>query len=355
MTVRRRRPMRWGRMSAVIVLAFLIGAAGRAIWANGVFSSTPTGFGGSCKVAGHLPGVADIEIADGTAFISAANARGPGKDDGIYALSLADGGKLTRLAGGPKDFHPRGIALAPSPNGTGLFLIAINRNTAGTFAIHTFEVTNPGTAPALVSEGLIQGGLLTNPQDVAAAGPGTFYVANGTASKNPILHALAAYGVIPGGDILYFNGSAFRIAADGLYGTRSLALTPDGGHLIVAGLLSRNLTSFTRESFSGTLTEDKSLGLPAGPEKVTLDSRGDLWVAAHANLPAWRSFQGDASKPSPSQVLRVTLMGGAPQTVFQVYGDAGKQLAGASVAASDGRHLLIGSSLDGRLLDCSLQ
>jgi hypothetical protein len=41
--------------------------------------------------------------------------------------------------------------------------------------------------------------------------------------------------------------------------------------------------------------------------------------------------------------------------VFQVYGNDGKEIAGASVAAYDGHHLLIGSTLDGRLLDCTAQ
>jgi sugar lactone lactonase YvrE len=359
----RRRPIRWGRISVIIVVAVLAGVGARAIWANGIFAHAPTGFAGSCKVAGHLPGIADIEIAHNMAFISASSAHTAGKDDGLYALPLTGGGRLVKLAGTPKDFHPRGIGLTASPNGSGLFLLAVNRRGAASagagignrrFSIDSFEVTNPDTAPALVAEGTIEGGLLTNPQDVAAAGPGTFYVANGTAGSNPILHALAAYGVISGGNVLYFNGMSFRVMADGLYGTRSLALTPDGQHLIVAGLLSRDLKSFAREGFSGTLTEDKSLNLPAGPEKITLDSRGDLWVAAHANLPDWRAFSSDPSKPSASQVLRVSLLGGVPQSVDQVYGNDGSQIGGASVAASNGKHLLVGSSLDGRLLDCTL-
>ncbi len=350
---RPRRQLRWGRMSLIIIVMVLVGAGARAIWANGVFSSTPAGFAGSCKVVGRLPGVADIEIAHGTAFISASSSRGPGKDDGIYALKL-EGGKLTRLTGAPRDFHPRGIGLTASPDGSGLYLIAVNHRTTGKFSIDTFEVTAPGTAPALVAEGTIEGGLMVDPQDVAAAGPTAFYVANGTAGGNPLLRPLAAYGVIPGANVLYFNGMSFRVMADGLYGARSLALTPDGQHLIVAGLLSRDLRSFTRESFSGTLTEDKSLTLPAGPEKITLGPGGNLLVAAHASLLRWRSFLADPSRPSPSQVLRVSLADGVPQSVDRVYGNDGHEIGGASVAATDGRHLLIGSTLDGRLLDCTL-
>ncbi|HTM78476.1 MAG TPA: hypothetical protein VL133_12705, partial [Devosia sp.] len=299
-------------------------------------------------------------IAGDTAFVSVSSARGPGRDDGIYALPLGTGGKLTKLAGAPKDFHPRGIGLLASPNGQGLLLMAVNRRASPSsqghrFSIDSFEVANPHTAPALVAQGTIAGGLLINPQDVAVAGPGMFYVANGTAGANPVLHTLQTYGVMAGGDVLYFNGMTFKVVADGLYGTRSLVLAPDGQHLIVGGLLSRDLNVFQRESFSGTLTEGKPLGLAAGPQMITVDPHGDLWVAGHANLARWRAFAADRSKPSSSQVFRVNLRDGVPQSAQQVYGNDGAQIGGASVAAASGKHLLIGSTLDGRLLDCTLQ
>jgi len=393
--IHRQRRLRWGRMAAVLIGVTLIGAGVRAIWANGLFAHAPVGFAGACRTVAHVPGVADIEIAGHTAFVSVSSARGPSSDDGIYALPLSADGKLTRLAGAPKDFHPRGIGLLPSPDGQGLFLMAVNKRAGGAsaragatsketsaragatskeasaragaatkdtaagkktrFSIDSFEVSNPQTAPTLVAQGTIDGGLLINPQDVAAAGPGTFYVANGTADSNPVLHQLQTYGVIAGSNILYFNGMTFKVVADGLYGTRSLVLTPDGQHLIAAGLLSRNLEVFQRESFSGTLTADKPLGLPAGPQMITVDPRGDLWVAGHANLAQWRRFAADRSKPSSSQVFRISLAGGVPQSANQVYGNAGAQIGGASVAAVSGNHLLIGSTLDGRLLDCTLQ
>ena len=44
---------------------------------------------------------------------------------------------------------------------------------------------------------------------------------------------------------------------------------------------------------------------------------------------------------------------GVPQAAEQVYGSDGREIAGASIAVSDGRRLLIGSSLDNKLLDCT--
>lgn len=336
----------------MLAIVAAVSAAARAVWSNGVFSSTPVGFTGSCRSAGTVPGVQDIEAANGTAFVSVSSARGPSADDGIYALPLA-GGALRKLAGGPRDFHPRGIGLYRTPDGKGLFLMAVNKRSTGRFSIDSFEVTDPSGTPALVAQGTIEGGMLINPQDVAVASPVSFYVANGTAGKNPLLHIPQTYGVIPGGNILYFNGMSFSEAVDGLYGTRSLILTAGGTHLVVGGLLSRSLTSFSREPFTGALTEAGNLVLPAGPEKLSLDAQGQLLVAGHANLSDWRAANADPAKRAPSQLFRVTLLNGVPQDKEQVYGNDGRELSGASVGISADKTLLIGSSLDGRLLSCT--
>jgi arylesterase/paraoxonase len=348
----RLKSLRAWRMTGIMAGVAILVLIGRTLWINGVFSTAKSGFFGTCKVIAQLPGVEDIEIANGVAFVSAASARGPGAADGIYALPLT-GSKLTKLSGAPKDFHPRGIGLYRSPDGSGIFLMAVNRRSTGRFSIDSFEVTNPLTTPALVALGTVEGGLLINPQDVAAAGPGSFYVANGTASKNGFVHTLQTYGVIAGGNILYFNGMSFRVAADGLYGVRSVLLTPDGTHLVASSLLTRSLKTFNREPLNGALSDGDGFTMPAAPEKLTLDNRGEIWAAGHANLLPWRAMVTDPAARSSSQIFRVGLASGVPQDAEQIYGNDGGQIAGASVAASLGKRLLIGSSLDGRLLDCA--
>ncbi len=340
------------RMTAVMLVLALVFFAGRMLWANGLFSSAQTGFPGSCRVISNVPGVTDIEVAGGMAFVAVGNARGPRSEDGVYALPLNGTGRLTKLSGTPRDFHPRGIGLYRSPDGSGVFLLAVNRRSVGRYSIDSFEITNPATAPALVSQGTIGSGLLTDPQDVAASGMGSFYVSNGIAMP-AFLRRLADWGAVPGSNILHFNGMMFRVAAEDVYGARGLALTPDGNHLLVASLTTRSLRSFTREMMSGNLTEGGSLTLDVAPEKLSLDSRGEVWVAGHVSLIQWRDFLTDPDHRPPSQVFRVAIASGEPQQAQFVYGNAGGDIAAAGIAVSAGKRLLIGSALDGKLLDCS--
>ncbi len=346
------RPRRPGRALAALAIVASISALGRGVWVNGVFSSVKPGFSGTCQVVAKLPGVQDMEAAGGTLFLSVGSARGPGPQDGIYAMPLS-GGSPVKLAGGPKVFHPRGIGLYRTPDG--LQLYAVNHRSTGRFSIDSFEIKDTDGVPALVAQGTIQGGLMINPQDVAVAGPNQFYVANGTASTNPVIHGFQTYGIIPGGNILYFNGTSFRPLVDGLYGTRSLVLTPGGDHLIIGGLLSRSLTTYTREPFTGQLTDEETLNLSTGPEKLSIDAQGQVLAAGHADLLEWRAAIADSGKRAASQILRVNLLNGVPQAKEQIYGNSGSQLAGASVAVAAENRLLMGSSLDGRLLSCTLK
>jgi hypothetical protein len=343
-------------LTIVVMLVLAIGVfAVRGFEANDPFSSVSSAFSGTCTTL-PVAGVSDIEIdsPDHLALLAVLDARHPGPADGIYALDLSGPAKLTRLAGAPKDFHPRGIGMSRTPNG-GLFLMAVNHRATGRFSIDTFEVTRKDGVPALAAQGTIEGGLLTDPQDVAMIGPNSFYVSNAVTGKNALMRAIQAYGLWPGGDIVLFNGIAFREVVNGLSGPRGLALTADGSHLLAANVTGRNILSLSREMFTGNLSEAGSLALPSGPDHLALDGQGNIWAAGHANLFSWRNFGRNAGARSPSQIFKITLSGGVPQSATQVYGNDGSRIAGASAAAAIGGRLLIGSSLDGKLLDCQMR
>ena len=169
-----------------------------------VFLACRPGFVGQLQSSpAPCPGVQDIETADGTAFVSVASARGPDAADGIYALPLA-GGKLRKLAGAPKDFHPRGIGLYRTPDGGPVPDGGEPQRSSGRFSIDSFEVTDPATAPALVAQGTIEGGMLIDPQDVAAAGPAASMSPTAAAGKN-LTAACRRYGAAAGAECPVFQ------------------------------------------------------------------------------------------------------------------------------------------------------
>ncbi|HEX3753745.1 MAG TPA: hypothetical protein VHV26_01585 [Rhizomicrobium sp.] len=345
--------LRSGLTVAAVVGVVLAGIIARGIQANGVFSSVTPGFSGTCQSLA-VPGVADIEIdtADHLALLAVRDARHPGPRDGIYALGLSGSPALTRLAGTPADFHPGGIATYRTPGG--LLLMAVNHRSGGRSSIDTFLLTRKDGVLSLAAQGAIEGGLLRDPQDIAIVGQNNFYVSNGITGRNALMRALQRYGIMPGGDIVYFNGMSFREVVNGISGGSGLAVTADGGHVIAAALTGRSLVSLSRESFTGNLSQAGQLALPSGPDRITVEGN-TLWVAGHANLLSWRGFGQDPAARISSQIFRVQLAGGVPQSAEQVYGNDGDEIAGAAVAAAAGERLLIGSPLDGKLLDCTMK
>ncbi len=364
MTASARNPFRRAGLTVAAMLLVAAGGAGvRALQADGIFSSVTPGFAGRCKSAA-LAGVSDIAIdaKEKTAFLAVMDARQPGERDGIYALNLDGAGAPARLTGTPKDFHPRGLSLWRAQDG-GLFLAAVNARGAsggagatnkesGRASIDSFAAVQKDGVWTLSPQGTVMGGLLADPQDVALVGPNTFYVSNGVLGRNAIMRWLQIHGVLPGGNIAYFNGTILREVVNGIYSPRGLALTADGGHLLAASLTGRMLLSLNRESFTGNLSEGENLDLPAAPDKVMLDDKGNAWVAGHARLSSWRAFTADPDARPTSQIFRIAIQSGAPKAAEQVYGNDGSLLAGAQTGAAFGRRLLIGSSLDGKLLDC---
>jgi len=85
-----------------------------------------------------------------------------------------------------------------------------------------------------------------------------------------------------------------------------------------------------------------------------VDDEGNLWVGAHPKLLTFVEYREDASKRSPSQVLKLTPGAGASFSVSEVFLSDGSDLSASTVGARYGDRLLVGSVLDAKSLDCRL-
>ncbi len=342
-----------------IVLVAMIALGFRTLNALGVFTDVTPGFSGTCSAISGIAGPEDIAIDEksGLVFVSAldrrAKARGkPSAQDGIYALPLNGAPHLLKLSGTPVDFHPQGISLVRGADGS-LTLMAINHRSDGSNSVEIFDVKTQGSL-RLSEVGNIESRELVSPNAIAALDRDRFYVTNDHTSTSDLGRALDDLLVLPRANVLYFDGTVFRIAAENLNFPGGAALSPDGNYLYVTESFNRRLATYERGALSGSLKSVGTLAIPSGLDNLRFDAAGNLWVGSHPKALAMAAFRADPSKPAPSEIFRVTLTDGIPQSASAVYTNLGGQIGGASVAAVTGHRLLIGSPLDDKILDCTM-
>jgi arylesterase/paraoxonase len=198
--------------------------------------------------------------------------------------------------------------------------------------------------------------LLVSPNDIFAVGPDRFYVTNDHVTKTKLGRFTEDYLIWPHADLLYFNGTNFRISVQRMAFPNGVYVTPDGAHLYVTLTNDRRLIAFSREPFFGNVTEIGSLSIPARLDNISADAQGRLIIAGHPSLIRVNQFRADPGKPSPSEVFRVTLdKSGVPTGYETIFADDGGRIGASSSAAMVGKRLLIGSVLDNKMLDCQAQ
>ena len=265
----------------------------------------------------------------------------PDPRDGLYALKLSDPiAAPVKLDGAPKDFHPHGVTLYRGDKGEETLLV-INHRRDGSHAVESFGLSYDNGAAKLTARASVGGGLLVSPNDLAAVASDHFYVTNDHVTKTALGRFAEDYLLWPHADLVYFNGTSFRISVQQMAFPNGIFATPDGSHVYVTMSNERRLIAFTREPFFGTLTEIGSLSLPARPDNISADAQGHLIIAGRPSLMRDNGFRGDPTKPSPSEIFRVTLdRAGAPQSYDTIFADDGGRIGAASSAAVGGRQAL---------------
>lgn len=327
----------------------------------GAFTMAVAPTPGECRAISGIQGPEDFEVdaAHDTVIVSSTNRRAPlahpDPRDGLYAVKLSDPTAApVKLDGVPKDFHPHGITIYRGGKGEET-LLAINHRQGGSHAVESFDLTYDNGVPRLSARSSVGGGLLISPNDLAAVAPDRFYVTNDHVTKGALGRFAEDALLWPHADLLYFNGTSFRISVQRMTFPNGVFVTPDGSHVYVTISNERRLIGFSREPFFGSLTEIGSLSLPARPDNISADGEGHLIIAARPNLMRDNTFRADPTKPSPSEIFRVSLdKSGVPQSYDTIFADDGSRIGGASVAAVAGDKLLIGSALDNKLLECTL-
>jgi hypothetical protein len=327
----------------VLVLAAIVCVVRYQI-VQGLFTSITPNTPDDCRaIAAGLQGPDDfvIDAPHNAIFVAALN-RGHANDpqDGLYLLKLNDTAAPPRkLTGVPPDFHPDAVTIAHAPDGSES-LFVIDHAKSGAQVVVVFGLSYDGETPKLSQQTAVQSRQLIDPYDIAPVGSNQFYATNAHATKGKLGRFAEDYLLWPHADVLLFNGMSFRIPV------QRIAL-PDGilakqGFLYVAARNERRILAFSREDFTGNLTEIGAISLPARLGHISTDKAGDLIVAGQ-------------SKPGTAQVFLVHLDGkGVPQSYDTIFSDDGHLLNGASSAGIANGHLIIGSARDAKMLDCKI-
>jgi arylesterase/paraoxonase len=346
----------WLAVLLVVVAFFVI----RWLTAAGMFTSVTPMAPNICEPIARLQGPEDFEVdaAHDAVIVSSTNRRAPkgtpDPGDGLYVLKLSDpkSAPVKLTDGVPKDFHPHGISLYRAANGDET-LMAINHHSSGVNAVEIFGLAYENGAAKLSPRASIGGGLLVSPNDLFAVAPDRFYVTNDHATKTGLGRFAEDYLIWPHADLLYFNGTNFRISVQRMAFPNGVYVAPDGAHLYVTLTNERRVIAFSREPFFGSLKEIGSLSIPARLDNISADAQGRLIIAGHPSLLRVNQFRSDPAKPSSSEVFRVTLdKDGVPTGYETIFADQGRLIGASSVAAMVGQRMLIGSVLDDKVLEC---
>ncbi len=295
-------------------------------------------------------GPEDMEVDEATArlFISSCDRRrileGPRADDGIWVLDIDSGAAPRKIPSTySEEFHAHGISLLRRDST--LYLFAVNHNSFGDH-IETFLVRHD----TLVHLRTYNDKDLCCPNDVAAVAPEKFYVTNDHGNPWGLMRTIEEYGRLPLSSIKYYNGSGFSTVCDGLQYGNGINVNADGTRVFVATTIGRHLLTYDRNRETGELKHLASLSLDTGLDNIDVDADGNLWIAAHPKLLAFVGHAKDASRLSPSQVIRLRPTTGNEYEVADILVDDGTLLSGSSVAVRYKDWLFVGCVFQPRIL-----
>jgi arylesterase/paraoxonase len=344
----------WWRAFAVAAVVYV----GYVVWQGGAWRSAEPFAAGQCQAVDSPPGPEDIAmLPDGSgAIVSSQDRRQPDSRGQLYYYDLsAQPGRFAPLAvSEAMTFHPHGISLFKVEDGR-IFVQVVNRRSDSNNTVEIFTLEGDRTAGyRLQHRGSVASTLFVHPNGIAAAGPESFYLTNDRGSGPRWMHTVENLLQLSRSTVIYHDGRGARVAAGDIAFANGIALTADGGTLLVGSTLWRMLLVYTRDPGSGTLLRAGSLALPGGVAKIHRDESGAMWTAVLPNAFATIAHMITPEKPAPSMALRITTTGGGTTAVAEAYGDPGETISAASVAAAMHNRLLIGAGSGNRIVDCTV-
>jgi arylesterase / paraoxonase len=341
-------------LKTLLGILLIIGVfVGKTLFNAGFFTEIKPHFDGTVTEIEGFKGAEDITIdkATGLALITS-NEFGENKPNGaIFLLNLNETSpkpiNLTEKL--PfDDFHPHGLSLFKSSNGTKR-LFVVNHRKSGQF-IEVFQFTDS----SLVHLESISDPLIISPNDVVGVGDRQFYVTNDHDEPLSSWRGKKDLLQIPMGNVCFYNGKTAKIVADGFLYANGINTSIDRRKVFVAATSGKNISVFDRDEATGNLTKSDEIAIN-GADNIELDETGNLWVGCHPKLLSYLAHSKDHSKLSPCEIIKIDYQSKGNYTSKSIYLNDGTPVSGSSVGAVFGDKLLIGTVFGNKVLLCSLK
>lgn len=343
-----------------VIIAIFLALAWRVVATirhAGEFKTLQPHFSGQVQKVFGAVGAEDITIhpQTGVAFISSSDRRaifrGEKTHGAIFAYDLnAAMPQLKNLTGDfNEDFNPHGLSLFIAENGAAS-LFVVNHRAEGNY-IEIFDYHDS----TLVHRESIRGELMNSPNDVVAVGSRHFYATNDHGNVSAFGRTLEEYLQLERSYVVYYDGQNFIKVANDIAYANGINMSHDGRTIYVAACVGLKINVYARDLELGTLTFKYEIPLGTGVDNIELDAAGNLWVAAHPQLLTFTKHAKDAAKPSPSEILKISLAENGAAKIDQIYLNDGKEISGSSVGAVLGNKLLIGAVFEKHFLVCAMK
>lgn len=260
----------------------------------------------------------------------------------------------------PGKLQPHGIDLWRQEGAERLFVVnhpggsalPSNAGQTGHGAVHTVEVFDVAEDGSLTHTETVRHELFTSPNDVAAAGPSSFYVSNDHGYAGGWLRSIEDFAPLYAGTVVFVDErGAAKVVHEGTRYANGIAVSHDGGTLYLAETTEAKLTSFTRDPATNELTRAAVHDAGTGVDNIDVAPDGSLLIGAHPKLLGFLSHAKDPpTRRAPSEIIRLVPREGGGFTQKTLYLSEGDPLSASSVAATNGEVIVVGAVFDPRLL-----
>lgn len=265
----------------------------------------------------------------------------------LYDMNVPDAVPVDATAAAlPDGFWPHGISLYRGPDGRKTLFVISHANRK-----HSVEIFDVAGA-TLTHRRTVTGDAMVAPNDIVGVGHDAFYVSNDHANPTGWMRTVEDYMRLRLTTVQFFDGQTFTTALSGIGGANGINVSPDGASLYLSAASELTVYVYDRDPATNQLKQRASIAVPGFADNLELLADGDLLLGLHSKVLELVAHVSDASKPSPSHVMRLRADGKGSFVPQTIYYNAGEEISGASVGAAFDKRLLIGAIFEPKILDC---